>query len=127
MPVLGWTKQKVMPVWAGDVGEAVTRAFEQPHAWNRTLEIGGPEALTMRDAVATLVRHLGKRRLLVPMPTALAKIATTPLTLLPYPPLTPRGVDFATGDAIVDDRELRATLSISPVPLAEGLTRYAVG
>lgn len=127
VPVLGWNRQKVMPVWAGDVGEAVARAFERDEAWNRTLEIGGPEILTMREVVRTLMNVLGKRRLLVPFPKPIAKIATAPLSLLPNPPLTPRAVDFATGDAIVDDASLREVLGLQPIPLAEGLTRYAVG
>ncbi len=127
VPVLGWNRQKVMPVWAGDVGEAVARAFERDEAWGRTLEIGGPEVLTMHEVVRTLMNVLGKRRLLVPLPKPIAKLATAPLTVLPNPPLTPRAVDFATGDAIVDDASLREVLGLHPTPLAEGLTRYAIG
>jgi len=127
VPVLGWNRQKVMPVWAGDVGEAVARAFERDEAWNRTFEIGGPEVLTMRHVVRTLMNVLGKRRLLVPLPKPIAKLATAPLMLLPNPPLTPRAVDFATGDAMVDDASLREVLGLQPIPLAEGLARYAVG
>ncbi len=127
VPVLGWNRQKVMPVWAGDVGEAVARAFDRDEAWNRTLEIGGPEVLTMREVVATLLNVLGKRRVLVPLPKPIAKLATAPLSLLPNPPLTPRAVDFATGDAIVDNTALRDVLRLQPISLAEGLTRYAVG
>jgi NADH dehydrogenase len=126
VPVLGWNRQRVMPVWAGDVGEAIARTFESDAAWGRTFEIGGPDVLTMRQVVRTLVDVLGLRRLLVPLPKPLAKIATGPLTLLPNPPLTPRAVDFATGDAIVDDTALREALGIEPIPLAEGLTRYAL-
>jgi hypothetical protein len=70
---------------------------------------------------------LGKRRLLVPLPKPIAKLATAPLMLLPNPPLTPRAVDFATGDAMVDDASLREVLGLQPIPLAEGLARYAVG
>lgn len=127
VPVLGWNRQRVMPVWAGDVGEAVARAFERDEAWNRTLEIGGPEVLTMREVVRTLMNALGKRRLLVPLPKPIAKLATAPLSLLPNPPLTPRAVDFATGDAIVDTSAVRETLGIHPVALTQGLTRYAIG
>ena len=127
VPVLGWTKQKVMPVWAGDVGEAIARAFETDAAWGRVFDIGGPEILTMRDVVATVVRHLGKRRLLLPMPKTLAKLATAPLAILPKPPLTPRAVDFATGDAIVDNTAAHEVLDVEPLALAEGLGRYEIG
>lgn len=127
VPVLGWNRQKVMPVWAGDVGEAIARCFETASAWNETMEIGGPDVLSMREVVATLMRVLGRRRLLVPLPKPLAKLATAPLSLLPNPVLTPRAVDFATGDAIVDSTEMRNVLGIDPLPLEEGLRRYAIG
>jgi NADH dehydrogenase len=123
VPVLGWNRQKVMPVWAGDVGAAVASAFEVPAAWDRVFEIGGPDVLTMREVVRTLISTLGLRRLLVPVPKVLAKIATAPLVLLPRPPLTPRAVDFATADALVDSSAVRDVLGVHPVSLREGLAR----
>lgn len=123
VPVLGWNRQKVMPVWAGDVGAAVASAFEVPTAWDRVFEIGGPDVLTMREVVRTLVRALRLRRLLVPVPKVLAKIATAPLALLPKPPLTPQAVDFATGDAVVDSTAAREVLGIDPISLYDGLAR----
>jgi NADH dehydrogenase len=124
VPVLGWNRQRVMPVYAGDVGEAIARVFETPAAWGRTFEIGGPEVLTMREVVRTLLRVRGKRRLRVPLPRWIAKLATAPLVLLPRPPLTPLAVDFATGDAIVDNTAVREVLGVDPLPLEEGLARY---
>lgn len=123
VPVLGWNRQKVMPVWAGDVGAAVARAFEIPAAWGRVFEIGGPDVLTMREVVRTLVGALGLRRLLIPIPKVLAAIATAPLVLLPSPPLTPRAVEFATADAIVDSSAVREVLGVHPLSLREGLAR----
>lgn len=123
VPVLGWNRQKVMPVWAGDVGAAIASAFEVPTAWDRVFEIGGPDVLTMREVVRTLMRVLGLHRLLVPLPKILAKVATAPLALLPRPPLTPRAVDFATADALIDSSDVREVLNIDPVSLPDGLTR----
>ena len=126
VPVLGWDRQRVMPVWAGDVGETVARTFDSDVGWGRALEIGGPDVLTMRQVVRTLVDVLGKRRLLVPIPNPLAKLATAPLSILPNPPLTPKGVDFATGDALVDNSACEH-LGIRPVRLADGLRLSSVG
>ena len=127
VPVLGWNRQRVMPVWVGDVGEVAARAFDTDTAWNRTLEIGGPEILRMPEVIRTLLHVCDRRRLLVPMPNWLAKLATAPLTFLPNPPLTPRGVDFATADALVDNSSVRQILGIEPVRLEDGLARYSVG
>lgn len=124
VPVLGWNAQHVMPVAADDIGAAVAAAMAREGVWNSTFEIGGPDVLTMKEVVETLLRVLGRRRLLVPAPTPLMKLATLPLKVLPNPPLSPRAVDFATGDAIVDNAPMSAALGIHPIALEEGLARY---
>ena len=116
--------QRIQPVSVDDVALAAARIFASDEAWGRTFEIGGPEVMTMPQVIRTMLDVLGKRRVLVPVPTALMKIATAPLVLLPKPPLTPGGVEFAVQDGLVDISELRAVLAIEPIPLHLGLARY---
>jgi hypothetical protein len=63
-------------------------------------------------------------RLVVPVPVVLPKLAMAPLTLLPSPPMTPGGIEFAVQDAVVDSAEMTAALDVHPVPLEEGLSSY---
>ena len=123
VPRLGSGVQRVQPVHAGDIGLAVARMFEREAAWGRIFEIGG-EVMTMDEIIRTLLRVLGLRRLVVPVPTALAKLATAPLVVLPSPPMTPQGIEFAVQDGLVDTRATREVLGVEPVALAEGLSRY---
>ena len=116
--------QRIQPVAADDVAVATARIFGTGEAWDRTFEIGGPEEMTMPDVVRTMLEVMGKRRALVPVPTALMKVATASLTVLSKPPLTPGGVDFAVQDGLADVGPLRDLLGIEPVPLREGLARY---
>lgn len=116
--------QLIQPVYIDDVALAVRRAFEREDAWDRTFEIGGPEVMTMRQVIATLLEVSGSKRLIVPVPDSVAKLGVTPLGLLPRPPMTPGGIDFVIQDGLVDTTDLEQVLDVHPVPLREGLSRY---
>ena len=124
VPRLGVRPQRIQPVHVDDIALAVARIFETEEAWGKTLEIGGPDVMTMDEVLRTLLRVLGKRRLIVPIPVPLAKLGTAPLVLLPKPPITPQGIEFAVQEGVVDSSELEAVLEVDPVPLEEGLRRY---
>ena len=116
--------QRIQPVSVDDVALAASKIFTTADAWDHIFEIGGPGVMTMPQVVRTMLEVMGKRRVIVPVPTGLMKIGTAPLTVLPKPPLTPGGVDFAVQDGLVDLTALRAVLGIEPVPLRVGLERY---
>lgn len=116
--------QRIQPVSYEDVKLAVRRIFEKDDAWGRVFEIGSREVMTMDQVIKTMLRVLGKKRLIVPVPAPLLKLATAPLGLLPAPPLNPLGVEFATQDGIVDISELERVLEVHPMSLEQGLSRY---
>lgn len=124
VPRLGVRPQRIQPVFVDDIALAVRRIFESPDAWGRVFEIGGPKVLTMDEIIRTMLEVVGRRRLIVPVPTALARLGTAPLTLLPTPPMTPRGIEFAVQDGLVDTTDLEKVLDIHPIGLREGLARY---
>lgn len=121
---LGVKPQRVQPVWVGDVALAVRRTFERDDAWGNVYEIGGPDVMTMDEIIHTMLDVMGKRRPVLPIPAWLAKAGTAPLRLLPNPPMTPQGIEFATQSGIVDNRLVRERLGVEPVGLREGLARY---
>ena len=124
VPQLGIKPQHIQPVSCHDIALAFRRIFERDEAWNETYEIGGPDVMTMHEVLETLLEVLGKRRLIVPIPAFLAKLGTAPLVLLPKPPMTPHGIEFAIQDGVVDTEILHKVLDVHPVPLREGLSRY---
>jgi uncharacterized protein YbjT (DUF2867 family) len=117
-------QQQIQPVFIEDVALAVRRAFEREEAWNRSFEIGGPDVMTMREVIETLLDVTGKKRAIVPVPDVLAKAGVAPLTFLSRPAMTPSAIDFVTQDGLVDIADLEAVLDVHPVPLREGLSRY---
>ena len=116
--------QRIQPVFVEDVARAAATIFSKDDAWDRVIEIGGPAPMTMPEVVRTMLDVMGKRRALVPVPSALMKVATAPLVVLPKPPLTPGGVDFAVQDGLADLTLLRNVLGIEPVALRDGLLTY---
>lgn len=123
IPQLGVAPQRVQPVHVDDIALAVRRIFER---WStgKIYEIGGPDVMTMNEIIKTLLDVRGVKRAVLPVPLALAKLGTSPLVLLPKPPMTPQGIEFAAQDGIVDITALRDELGVDPVSLAEGLARY---
>lgn len=123
VPIVGDGRTRMQPVCVDDVAEAVSRALQVPAAVDQTYEIGGPAELTMDEIVRVMLQVMGKRRPLLHSPTWLMKLAATPLTLLPTPPLSPGAVDFVTQEVSVDNGPLLRDLGLWLTPIAEGL-RY---
>ncbi|HYP24143.1 MAG TPA: NAD(P)H-binding protein [Actinomycetota bacterium] len=120
---VGVKPQRVQPVWIGDLALAVRRTFERD-AWNAVYEIGGPDVMTMNEIIHTMLDVMGKRRAVIPVPTWLAKAGTMPLRLLPSPPMTPQGIEFATQPGLVDNTLVRERLGVQTIGLREGLSHY---
>ena len=74
LPLFGGGETKMQPVYVGDVAEAAALAIEGRAKPGAIYELGGPEAMTLREIVA-FVRHATDRhRALVPVPFGLAKL-----------------------------------------------------
>jgi NADH dehydrogenase len=124
IPQIGNGRQLLAPVFVGDIGSLVADALATPAAEGATLEVGGPETLTMDEIIRTALRVLGRRRPILHAPVLLMKALTAPLTLLPSPPMTPAAIDFIVQSAQVDTGPLTSALPRPLVPLAEALATY---
>ncbi|MFP5352175.1 MAG: NAD(P)H-binding protein [Actinomycetota bacterium] len=123
VPKPGVKPQRIQPIYVGDVATSVARVFER-NAWNQTIELGSREVMTMDEVIQTMLDVMRKKRPIVPVPSTLMKIATAPLSLLPAPPMTPGGVEFATQDGLVDITKMVEVLGVEPLTLRAGLERY---
>lgn len=120
LPLIGGGHTKFQPVYVGDVAEAFARLVEGGgrHA-GQTVELGGPEVMTLKDIMEFTLRTTGRNRLLVPLPFALAKIVAAVLGLLPKPLITMDQVELLKVDNLVSpeaeaDGRTLAGLGISP-------------
>ncbi len=77
VPISGSGRAAFQPIWAEDVADCVIAALrstgERRASGSRHLrhELAGPETLSHNDIVRTVLRSLGRRRMLVNVPTPL--------------------------------------------------------
>ena len=112
LPLIGGGATKFMPVFVGDVAEAVARLVDKGEADSRTYELGGPEVLTFKQLMRFTLDTIGRKRLLVPVPWSVAKVQAMILGLLPKPLLTTDQVELLKSDNVVSEaaRKERRTL-----------------
>jgi NADH dehydrogenase len=121
VPLTSMGNNTVQPVHVDDVAEVIARAVDKPDTTCQVIGVAGPEVLTMRQIVRTLLAALGKKRLILPTPPALVKLGAALLYRLPGRILSPRAVDFANGEADVDITAMREIAGVEPRRLADGL------
>lgn len=124
---------RMQPVWVRDVAEAITRAVETTQVDGKVYELGGPEVLTVRQIMDLTLKQIRRKRLLLPVPTFLAKAKAYILQLLPSPLLTvdqvrSLGQDSVVSDAAIADGRTLEGLGITPTApeaiLPSYLTRF---
>lgn len=121
VPLPGPGTAKVQPVHVDDVALVVAECLKSPRTENEVVEIGGPQLLSFRQIVRIMLQVMGKRRLVLPVPTPFAKLGAALLYRLPGRLLSPRAVDFVNADGPADNRALRQLVGVTPRPLNEGI------
>ncbi len=122
VPLTGSGKNRVRPVHVDDVATVVALALKLPAAENQVFEVGGPQLLSMRQIVHTMLEVMGKKRLVLPAPQPIVKLGAALLYRLPGRLLSPRAVDFVNAEGDVDNRALHDGLGFHPRALAEGIS-----
>ncbi len=103
LPLIGGGETRFQPVFVGDAAEALARAVDGSATPGTTYELGGPEVRTFKQLMEYVLVTIERRRLLVPLPFALAKLKAQFLQFAPKPPLTPDQVELLRSDNVVSD------------------------
>lgn len=115
LPLIGGGHTKFQPVFVGDVAVAITKCVFDAATRGKTYELGGPEIMSFKALMEFILRITARRRLLVPVPFALATLKAFFLQFLPKPLLTPDQVTLLKTDNVVTDGALTlADLGIAP-------------
>ena len=101
LPLIGGGSTRLQPIFVEDVAEAISSILSDPGTVGRTYELAGPKVYTLRELVNMTLQLMGKRRLLVPIPFAVAEVQARLFELLPNPPLTTGQVDLLKTDNVV--------------------------
>lgn len=88
LPLIDGGRTLFQPTYVGDVAEAVQRALADPAQRGRTFELAGPRTYSFRQLLELMLKEIGRRRLLLPVPGPVAAMQAILLERLPKPPLT---------------------------------------
>jgi NADH dehydrogenase len=129
LPLFGGGHTRFEPVFVGDVASAIADAIEGKVKPGAVYEAGGPEVKTFRECMEIVLAEIERRRLLMPVPWALALAKAHVLQLLPKPLLTvdqvrQLQVDNVVSDAARSEGRTLDGLGIDPVSLAAILPSY---
>ena len=104
LPVIGGGHTRLQPVCVEDVAEAIVRILADRGTAGRTYELAGPTVYELRELMQIVLRLTGRRRLLVPIPFAVAQLQARLFELLPDPPLSTGQVDLLKRDNVASGR-----------------------
>ena len=90
VPVPGDGQSRFQPIFVGDVAAVMVRSLADPGTIGQTFELGGPRYWTYREITEEVLRALGKRRAILPMPIPLIGLVAgaAELVHLPFPVAT---------------------------------------
>jgi NADH dehydrogenase len=124
LPLIGGGHTKFQPVFVGDVAAAILRCAQDPGLGGKTYELGGPAVHSFKELMQIMLREIGRRRLLVPVPFALATLKAMFLQFLPGPLLTPDQVTLLKSDNVVTGGNALDGFGIVPTPIEAEVPSY---
>ena len=131
MPVISGSS-RFQPVYVGDVADAAMAALARPDAAGRVFELGGPRVWTFRELLAWILETVGRKRLMLDVPMAIAAVQARIAERIPGKPLTRDQLLLLSQDNVVAPRALTlADLGVAATPVElivpRYLARYRVG
>jgi uncharacterized protein YbjT (DUF2867 family) len=85
LPLLGDGATRFQPVYVGDVAAAALAVATRPDSAGRIFELGGPRVYSFKELMEIMLAEIGRRRLLVPVPFAVAGAMAMPFDWFPMP------------------------------------------
>ncbi len=130
LPLIGGGHTKFQPVYVGDVAKAVAACLMRPETQGQIYELGGPHIYSFHEILEYILRTIGRKRVLLPIPFPLAMFKAFFLELMPRPLLTRDQVKLLKHDNVVSPDALTfADLGIAPtaveIVVPEYLARFS--
>ena len=126
IPVVG-KNYKFQPVLVSDVASSIVKAIETQNNESKIYEIGGPKIISFGDMVKSILSAINKKRFVVEMPMAIAKIQSSITDLLPFPPILTRDQCeiLSEADNVVSNNHLTLKdLDINPKDVEEEMKKW---
>jgi NADH dehydrogenase len=94
-------------VFVGDVAQAISRAIGGQARGGTIYELGGPEVKSFKQLMEYVLATIERKRLLIPLPFAIAKLQAQFLQYAPKPMITPDQVELLKVDNVVSEAAAR--------------------
>lgn len=125
LPLIGGGYTKFQPVFVGDVADAVVAANRILGTQGKVYELGGPDILSFGQIFDKLFHYTGRKKILLPLPWAIASLQGKLMGLMPKPLLTGDQVESLKSDNVVTGQyPTFKDLDIDPVALDAILPTY---
>lgn len=118
LPLVGGGETRFQPVYVADVAQAIAAAADGLARPGVIYELGGPEVMNLKQILQFTLATIERRRLLVPVPFALAKAIGYVAQFLPKPPLTPDQVELLKYDNVVSETAKRERRTLEDLDIA---------
>ncbi len=133
LPLIGGGTTRFQPVYVEDVAEAVARAVDGKLDAGKIYELGGPDVLSFKECLETMLSVVDRKRPLVSIPFGIASLIGSIASMVPLitPPITPDQVKLLKHDNVVsknaeaEGRTLQG-IGIRPTLLSSVLPTYLV-
>jgi len=126
IPLVG-INYKFQPILVSDVATAIVQAIGTKDNEGKIYEIGGPKVISFGDIVKSILKTINKKRFVVQMPMAIAKIQSTITDLLPIPPILTKDQCeiLSEADNVVSNNHLTLKdLDINPLDVEEEMKKW---
>jgi NADH dehydrogenase len=124
LPLIGGGHTKFQPVFVGDVAAAIGRCAADTVLGGKDYELGGPAIYSFKELLEIILRETCRKRLLIPIPFALATLQAMVLQFAPKPLLTPDQVTLLKSDNIVTGANGLSMLGIMPTSVEAEVPAY---
>lgn len=118
MPVLGGGRT-LQPLWVEDLVTCLMQSIADPRWDGRAIDLGGPEQVTFAQIDDLILATIKVRRLKLPLPLPLARIAARIMSVLPNPPLVPATLELFEFDNTTDLDAVARTFGFQPQSIRE--------
>lgn len=130
LPVLGPGTQQFQPVAVAEVAQCFVGALRHPESAGRTLDLCGPERLTLNELLRAIAVAVGRPGILVHLPWSVAFLqarileALFPIVFRSAPPLNRDQVLMLQEDNLGDPEPAWRLFGIEPVRFSDGIRTF---
>ncbi|MED5579031.1 MAG: complex I NDUFA9 subunit family protein [Nitrospinota bacterium] len=118
LPLIGGGHSKLQPIWVEDVCHCFVKSLDMPETFGKTYDQGGNHVFSLKELIELVVKSIGKKRFLAPLPFPIATAQAKFFKLLPIkPPFTEDQITMLKEDNVCDSSEMKEVFNIQPLSM----------